>query len=136
MSPCEGSAKKSDDSGSSSTTNLDEGPSQAFLELKKEMEEKEKAKSDVGSGDAKKRKLADDDRGKQPRRKEEVHSRKRSRVFFDIEVKSNGRSAERLGTMVFELFDETVPLTAKNFYALCTGITIAVCVVCVCVLRE
>ncbi len=37
-------------------------------------------------------------------------------VFFDIEI---GR--RRIGRLVMELFADTVPRTAENFRALCTG---------------
>ena len=39
-----------------------------------------------------------------------------SKVFFDIEI--NGEAA---GRVVMGLFGETVPKTAENFRALCTG---------------
>jgi peptidylprolyl isomerase len=38
------------------------------------------------------------------------------RVFFDMTI--GGKAA---GRMVFELYDDTVPKTAENFRALCTG---------------
>ncbi|KAI9320571.1 peptidyl-prolyl cis-trans isomerase cyp5 [Dichotomocladium elegans] len=38
------------------------------------------------------------------------------KVFFDIHIKSNPS-----GRMVFKLFSDTVPKTAENFRALCTG---------------
>uniref|UniRef100_A0A0B8RPL9 Peptidyl-prolyl cis-trans isomerase D n=1 Tax=Philothamnus irregularis TaxID=1899461 RepID=A0A0B8RPL9_9SAUR len=38
------------------------------------------------------------------------------RVFFDVDV-----GGERVGRMVLELFADTVPKTAENFRALCTG---------------
>jgi len=40
----------------------------------------------------------------------------RSRAFFDLKI--NGQDA---GRIVFELFDDITPITAKNFISLCTG---------------
>ena len=39
-----------------------------------------------------------------------------SKVFFDIQIGN-----EKEGRIEFELFDEIVPITAKNFRTLCTG---------------
>lgn len=39
-----------------------------------------------------------------------------SKVFFDVAIK--GKSA---GRIIFKLYSETVPKTAENFRALCTG---------------
>jgi peptidylprolyl isomerase len=39
-----------------------------------------------------------------------------NRVFFDVTV-----AGENVGRIVIGLFGETVPLTAENFRALCTG---------------
>ncbi|KAK3678897.1 peptidyl-prolyl cis-trans isomerase cpr6 [Recurvomyces mirabilis] len=41
---------------------------------------------------------------------------KRSRVFFKISI-----GGHEIGTVVFELYNDIVPLTADNFRALCTG---------------
>uniref|UniRef100_A0A0N5A580 Peptidyl-prolyl cis-trans isomerase n=1 Tax=Parastrongyloides trichosuri TaxID=131310 RepID=A0A0N5A580_PARTI len=40
----------------------------------------------------------------------------RSKVFFDIATKTN-----KLGRVVFELYEDVVPKTCQNFKALCTG---------------
>jgi len=43
-------------------------------------------------------------------------------VYFDIEIGAQGlRDGEAAGRLVFELFSDTVPVTAENFRALCTG---------------
>ena len=41
---------------------------------------------------------------------------KNPQVFFDVDV-----GGERVGQIVLELFADTVPKTAENFRALCTG---------------
>lgn len=41
---------------------------------------------------------------------------KNAKVFFDIAVQS-----KPAGRMTFKLFNDTVPKTAENFRALCTG---------------
>src|SRR4051794_17338848 len=46
----------------------------------------------------------------------EKSAKTRSRVFFDIKVGSGTP-----GRVVFELYDDVVPLTAENFRCLCTG---------------
>jgi len=45
-----------------------------------------------------------------------VHSGDNPKVFFDIEI-----GGEPAGKVVMELFSDTVPKTAENFRALCTG---------------
>jgi len=45
-----------------------------------------------------------------------VHSGDNPKVFFDIEI-----GGEPTGKIVMELFADTVPKTAENFRALCTG---------------
>eukprot|EP01091_Cochliopodium_minus_P009540 TRINITY_DN236_c0_g1_i5.p1 TRINITY_DN236_c0_g1~~TRINITY_DN236_c0_g1_i5.p1 ORF type:complete len:541 (-),score=183.15 TRINITY_DN236_c0_g1_i5:81-1703(-) len=45
---------------------------------------------------------------------------KRSRCYFDVEIDN-----KPAGRIVFELFDEVVPLTCKNFYSLCVGNTLS-----------
>ena len=47
----------------------------------------------------------------------EVEPQIRPLVFLDIEV-----DGQAIGRIVVELFSETVPRTAENFRALCTGI--------------
>ena len=42
------------------------------------------------------------------------------RVFFDIEV-DDGLRRENYGRITMELFDEVVPRTARNFYAIASG---------------
>ena len=42
------------------------------------------------------------------------------RVFFDIEV-DDGLRRENYGRIKIELFDEVVPCTARNFYAIASG---------------
>ncbi|KAI9370449.1 cyclophilin-like domain-containing protein [Aspergillus egyptiacus] len=41
------------------------------------------------------------------------------RVFFDVEYAPVGTSARKTGRIVFNLFDDVVPKTAKNFRELC-----------------
>ncbi|RKP05057.1 cyclophilin [Thamnocephalis sphaerospora] len=43
-------------------------------------------------------------------------SARNTKVFFDVAI-----SGKPAGRMVFKLFNETVPRTAENFRALCTG---------------
>lgn len=40
----------------------------------------------------------------------------RSRVFFGVSV-----GGQKVGKVVFELYNDVVPKTAENFRALCTG---------------
>src|SRR5277367_3149012 len=40
----------------------------------------------------------------------------RSRTFFDISI-----GTKPAGRITFELYDDSVPMTAENFRALCTG---------------
>lgn len=40
----------------------------------------------------------------------------RSKVFFEVKAGN-----EKLGRIVFELYNDKVPKTARNFYELCTG---------------
>jgi len=47
---------------------------------------------------------------------EDVSNPENPRVFFDVTI--NGKPA---GKIVMELFKNTVPVTAENFRALCTG---------------
>lgn len=49
-----------------------------------------------------------------------------SRVFFDIHINDQmtwfgSYSSRSIGKIEFELFDDTVPITARNFRELCTG---------------
>lgn len=41
---------------------------------------------------------------------------KRSHVWFDVTI-----GGEKVGKVVFELYNDIVPKTAENFRALCTG---------------
>jgi hypothetical protein len=47
---------------------------------------------------------------------EEASNEKNPRVYFDMEV-----GGEKAGRVTIELFASTVPKTAENFRALCTG---------------
>jgi hypothetical protein len=47
---------------------------------------------------------------------EDASDEKNPRVFFDMEV-----GGEKAGRITMELFASTVPKTAENFRALCTG---------------
>lgn len=42
-------------------------------------------------------------------------------TFFDLEIGEPGADGNEKGRVVFELFSKTVPKTAENFRALCTG---------------
>jgi cyclophilin family peptidyl-prolyl cis-trans isomerase len=42
-------------------------------------------------------------------------------VYFDMEIGKEGEEGHEKGRVVMELFDKTVPKTAENFRALCTG---------------
>lgn len=60
------------------------------------------------------------DGGRVPKAKnvplEDVRSDKNPRVFFDIEI-----GEEKVGRIEMELFENIVPITVKNFRALCKG---------------
>ncbi|XP_046611349.1 peptidyl-prolyl cis-trans isomerase E-like [Neodiprion virginianus] len=47
-----------------------------------------------------------------------IAPKKRTRCFFDLRLKKSG---DDLGRIVFELYDDIVPITCENFAALCRG---------------
>jgi len=42
-------------------------------------------------------------------------------VYFDVEIEAEAPGVAQKGRVVFELFNDQVPITAENFRALCTG---------------
>ncbi|KAK5988250.1 Cyclophilin [Cladobotryum mycophilum] len=44
-----------------------------------------------------------------------------SQVFFDLKWQGPKDATEQSGRIVFNLYDDTVPITTKNFRTLCTG---------------
>ena len=53
-----------------------------------------------------------------------IPNKSNSKVFMEICTKGSswtGYSENTLGRMTFELFDDTVPITTRNFRALCVG---------------
>ncbi|CAM9147032.1 unnamed protein product [Ectocarpus sp. 4 AP-2014] len=106
----------------------DTTPSEAFLSLQRELEEKEKIQQENAER-AKNQDALAAEAANSLRRKEEVRkaNTKNPRVFLDIEIadatgaKSRLAKGKNVGRITLELFENAVPRTAENFRALCTG---------------
>jgi len=100
-----------------------QGPSETYLELQRELEEKEaikKANEEVAKA------TESEVATKALEAQAAAEKITRGRVFLDIEIATivPGQIAlrgEPLGRITFETFDDEVPRTAKNFRALCVG---------------
>ncbi|CAM9895515.1 unnamed protein product, partial [Scytosiphon promiscuus] len=103
-------------------------PSEAFLQLAKDLEEKEKIQRENEERLRNQDALAAEAAGK-ARRKEELRkaNARNPRVFLDIEIADAAGAQSRLtkgkkvGRITLELYENAVPKTAENFRALCTG---------------
>ncbi|CAM9518335.1 unnamed protein product, partial [Laminaria digitata] len=103
-------------------------PSEAFLSLQKELEEKEEIQRENEERARNQTALAAE-AATTIIRKEKVRraNAKNPKVFLDIEIadvtgaKSRLKKGTKAGRITLELFDDSVPKTAENFRALCTG---------------